>query len=88
MMNQDVMLTTIDNPFNPFEELEAWRLKDIELQHFTCERLARITKLSPEMTQQEIEDEIESAMDEIIKYDPEDKFIKVTPETKFPLHTN
>lgn len=87
MNNSDVMLTTIDNPFNPFNELEAWRLKDIELKHFTCERLARIARLSPEMTQKEIDDEIDRAMNEIVKYDVEDKFVIVTPKTKFPLHT-
>ena len=78
MNNQEIMITTIDNPFDPFEQIEAWRLKDIELQHFTCERLARITRLSPEMSDFEKEKEIERAIDEIIKYDPEDKFIKVT----------
>lgn len=78
MSNQEVMITTIDNPFDPFEQIEAWRLKDIELQHFTCERLARIARLSPEMSDSERDQEIERAIDEIIKYDPEDKFIKVT----------
>ena len=78
MNNQEVMITTIDNPFDPFEQIEAWRMFDIEKQHFTCERLARITRLSPEMSSSEIEKEIERAIDEIIKYDPEDKFIKVT----------
>ena len=77
MNNQEIMITTIDNPFDPFEQIEAWRLKDIELQHFTCERLARITRLSPEMSDFEKEKEIERAIDEIIKYDPEDIFIKV-----------
>ena len=78
MNNQEVMLTTIDNPFNPFEQLEAWRMYDIEKQHFTCERLARMTRISPEMSQSEIDQEIDRAMDEIIKYDPEDIFIKIT----------
>ena len=78
MNNQEIMITTIDNPFDPFEQIEAWRLKDIELQHFTCERLARIARFSPEMSDFEREQEIERAIDEIIKYDPEDKFIKVT----------
>lgn len=72
------MITTIDNPFDPFEQIEAWRMFDIEKQHFTCERLARVTRLSPEMSDFEKEQEIERAIDEIIKYDPEDKFIKVT----------
>ena len=78
MNNYEVMLSTIDNPFDPFEEFEAWRMFDIEKQHFCCERLARIVNLSEEMSQAEIDIETERAIDEIIKYDPEDKFIKVT----------
>ena len=76
----EVMLTTIDNEFNPFDNFNSWLLRDIELKHFTCERLARIVKplISDEMSQPEIDVITEQAMDEIIKYDPEDKFIKVT----------
>lgn len=80
MSNQEVMITTIDNPFDPFDNIEAWRMFDIEKQHFTCERLARIARLSPEMSDFEREQEIERAIDEIVKYDPEDKFIKVTKQ--------
>ena len=80
MTKQDVMITTIDNPFDPFEQLEAWRMFDIEKQHFTCERLARITRLSPEMSQSEIDQEIERAIDEIIKYDFMNIYKKVTKD--------
>ena len=73
----EVMLTTIDNPYNPFEDFEAWRMFDIEKKYFTCERLARIVNFSEEMSEPEMDKELERAMDEIIKYDFEDKFQKV-----------
>lgn len=75
--NNEVMLTTIDNPHNPFEDFEAWRMFDIEKKHFTCERLARVANISEEMSEPEMDKELERAMDEIIKYDFEDKFQKV-----------
>ena len=44
MDNNECMLTTFDNPFNPFEQFVQWRLFDIEKGYYTCEYLARIAK--------------------------------------------
>ena len=63
------MLTTYDNPFNPFEQFSSWFLFDVEKGYNTCSYLARIAKLSDEMSQQEEDEEVERAIDEIIKYD-------------------
>ena len=68
-MSNDVMLTTYDNPFNPFEQFSSWFLFDVEKGYNTCSYLARIAKLSDEMSQQEEDEEVERAIDEIIKYD-------------------
>lgn len=78
MSNYEVMLTTIDNPFNPFDDFESWLMFDIEKQHFSCERLARIVNITDEMSPSEIDFETERAIDEIIKYDVEDIYQKVT----------
>lgn len=78
MSNHEVMLSTIDNPFNPIDDYESWLMFDIKLDHRTCETLANAVNLSPEMSQAEEEAEIERAIDEIIKYDPIHIFIKVT----------
>lgn len=79
----EVMLTTLDNEFNPFDNFDSWWIRDIELQHFTCERLARIVKplISDEMSQSEIDSITEQVIDDIIKHDPEDLFQKVTRST-------
>lgn len=37
----DYMLTTYDNPVNPFTNFEAWWKYDHLLRHNTCEMLAR-----------------------------------------------
>ena len=76
-MEKEYMLTTVDNPFDPFNEFTAWYDFDLEKGHFTCARLARIANLNSEMTQKEIDEEMQRAIDFIIKYDLEDKFIKV-----------
>ena len=82
MSSNEVMLTTIDNPFNPFDDFENWRMFDIEKQHYTGERLARIVNLSEEMSQSEVDAETERAIDEIIKYDVEDIYQKVSRPIK------
>ena len=68
-MAKDCMLTTFDNPYNPFDDLTLWLMYDKEQGYDTCERLARIAKLSDDMSQDEIDAETERAMDEIIFYD-------------------
>lgn len=68
-MNSDCMLTTIDNPFDPFNQFDSWFQFDIEKGYNSCSRLARIAKLSDDLSDKETDEEIERAIDEIIKYD-------------------
>lgn len=68
-MNSDCMLTTIDNPFDPFTQFDSWFQFDIEKGYNSCSRLARIAKLSDDLSDKETDEEIERAIDEIIKYD-------------------
>lgn len=76
-MSNECMLTTFDNPYNPFEDFTAWFLYDVEKGYNTCSYLARIVKLSDEMTESEIDEEVERAIDEIIKYDFLNMYYKV-----------
>ena len=65
----ECMLTTIDNPFNPFEEFDKWFLFDVEKGYNSCAYLARIARTSDQLTEKENNEEIERAIDEIIKFD-------------------
>ncbi len=69
MMENEFMLTTVDNPFDPFEDFTSWFLFDVGKGYNSCSYLARIAKISDDMTEQEVSAEIERAIDEIIKYD-------------------
>lgn len=64
---KDMMLTTIDNPYNPFTHFDEWRAYDIEKGYFTCEYLARIVKTSDELSETDQLLAIEQAIDEIVK---------------------
>lgn len=69
MMNGECALTTIDNPYDPFEQFESWFLFDTEKGYNSCSYLARIAQTTDDMTEIEKNIEIERAIDEIIMYD-------------------
>lgn len=66
----ECMLTTVDNPFNPFEQPDQWRSFDVDHGYFTSEYLARIAKTDIEMTEKEYNDEIERACEEVLELNP------------------
>jgi len=75
---QRCMLTTFDNPYDPFEQFTSWFLFDVEKGYNTCSYLGRITRTSDQLSEEENELEIERAIDEIIKYDFRNIYKKVT----------
>ena len=72
------MLTTKDNPFNPYEQFRDWWLFDTEKGYNSCGLLARITKIEEDMSDQEKEDAIDEAIDQIIKEDPLNIYLRAT----------
>lgn len=72
-----VMLTTVDNPYNPFDNFKSWFLFDVQKGYNSCSYLARIAKTSEIMSEQENDEEIERAIDEIIEKDFLNLYIKV-----------
>lgn len=77
-MDTEVMLTTFDNPYDPFDDFDHWWLFDIEKGYNTCSKLARIARSSPEFSTIEDKKETERAIDEIIDYDFLNIYKKVT----------
>lgn len=75
------MLTTFDNPFDPFEQFTSWFMFDVEKGYNSCGYLARIANLTDDMSDQEANDEIERAIDEIIQYDFMNIYKKVKKNT-------
>lgn len=68
MEDKAVMLTTIDNPYNPFTNFNEWRIYDESKGYFTCAYLARIAKTSNELSEVDEDLAIEEAIDEILKF--------------------
>lgn len=75
-------LTTVDNPFDPFEQFDDWYRYDEDHGYHTCSYLARIAKLSDQLSEEENQKEVERAIDEIIRYDFMNMYRKVKAEVK------
>ena len=81
LVSSECTLTTFDNPYDPFEQFTEWFLFDVEKGYNTCSYLARIAQFSDDMTQKEIDEENERAIDEILKYDFMNIYKKVRRNT-------
>ena len=77
-MQRECRITTIDNPYDPFEQFTSWFLFDVEKGYDTCSYLGRIAKTSDQFSEEENNIETERAIDEIIKYDFRNIYRKVT----------
>lgn len=78
-MNQlKVSITTIDNPFDPFDEFDKWFDYDTEKGYYTSSKIARLTETSDDMTDREEAIAYEDAIDRLIEIDPLDIYKKVT----------
>lgn len=64
-----VALTTIDNPFDPIDDFDAWYRYDTDKQYNTCSYLDRVAFTSSSLSDSENQAELERAIDEIVKYD-------------------
>lgn len=68
-MAKEVMLTTFDNPYDPFDEFVPWWMFDIEKGYNTCSLLARIARSSEDFSTIEDKIETERAIEAIIDND-------------------
>lgn len=71
------MLSTFDNPYDPFKQFTEWFLFDTEKGYDSCSYLARLTRTSDGLSDVENDEEIERVIDDIIKYDFLGVYVKV-----------
>ncbi|QED11735.1 hypothetical protein PP914_gp247 [Arthrobacter phage Qui] len=78
------MLSTVDNPYNPFTHWDEWWAFDTDPArgYHTSGLLARIARNSDEMSESDQEWANESAIDEILHEDFRGMYIRVSPESK------
>lgn len=82
-MAEEVMLSTIDNPYNPFDNFDQWYAYDElkarqENRPTCCGYLARVDASSDEVSEAEQRQTMNDIIDEIIELNLSGKFIKLT----------
>ena len=80
-MASKCMLTTVDNPFDPFEQFTSWFMFDEEKGYHTCSYLGRIARTSDQLSDDENELDNERAIDVILIYDFRNIYKKVAQKT-------
>lgn len=62
------MLTTIDNPYDPFTQFDQWHDYDEQMGYCTTEYLARVAYTSQSLSEADEDIAIDQAIDEIIQH--------------------
>ena len=75
-MESEYMLTTIDNPFNPFTNFDDWYAFDTSKGYNTCAYLDRIAHTSDQLSEEENQ-AINEAIDEIVKMNVLGIYVKI-----------
>jgi hypothetical protein len=77
----EYMLTTTDNPWNPWHNYDAWYAWDQAMGYNTPGYLAAITKSSIDLSDADQERAIQDAIDEIVSYNFLGVWRKISRET-------
>lgn len=80
-MMSDHMLTTVDNPFNPFTQFDEWYAFDTLMGYDTLGILARVVVTSDDLSEADQSLAIEDAMNEIVTENVYGHHILVTENT-------
>ena len=75
-----VALTTIDNPYDPITQFDAWFAFDEQKNYCSCSLLARIAETSNDLSPKETNEKIEQAIDKIVNLNALGIYRKVVHE--------
>ena len=77
----EYMLTTVDNPYNPFTDFNAWLTYDIRMGYNTSAFLGRVAMLPEDLPEPYQSLAIQIAIDEIVKENVSGMWRKVSRES-------
>lgn len=75
------MLTTVDNPYDPYTQYTEWNNYDVRVGHNTASFLARVAYTSEELSETDQDLAMEQAIEEIVTENVSGLYRKV-PEPK------
>lgn len=80
-MDTEYMLTTVDNPFDPFSQWDEWFAYDRQLGYDTPGLLARVAKVPDDASEAVEQNAIQQAIDDICTTNPTGMHRKVMKGT-------
>jgi hypothetical protein len=79
------MLTTVDNPWNPFTHFDEWYAFDQSAGYKTTSLLARIASTSEELSDADQDLAVEQAIDEIVRENVTGMYRKISSDGGQPV---
>ena len=80
-MAKEYMLSTIDNPWNPFHNFDEWLEFDTTHNYNSLNYVARIANTDSDMNDDIYAEAVNKAIDDILKYNPLPIYIRVSADT-------
>ena len=77
----EYMLTTVDNPFNPFTQFEEWLQYDTQMGYNTPAFLDRIANVSNDLSQPDQILAVQNAINEIVQENVSGMWRKVSKDS-------
>lgn len=77
------MLTTVDNPYDPFTQFDEWYAWDQDAGYYTSQFLARVARTSAELSETDQDLAMEEAIEEIVTYNVSGMHTKVEAPADF-----
>jgi hypothetical protein len=74
----EYMLTTVDNPFDPFTRFDEWLAYDTRMGYHSSSFLDRIAKVSNDLSEADQALAIQNAIDEIVEENVSGMWVKVS----------
>lgn len=75
------LITTDDNPYDPFTEERQWRAFDEQKGYYTWNLIARLCLASTAMSDEEYDREVEIAIDKVINMHGGKNYRRAYPKT-------
>lgn len=78
--NASVMITTMDNPYDPFTQWDEWSAFDLSHGYNSWNKVARLAKISDHNTDEDNERAITDAIYRLVDLDPIGEYRACTRE--------
>lgn len=75
-----VMITTVDNPYDPIDQFEEWWDWDEAQGYGTCSLMARLLQTTDLDSESQVDEEVERSIDRILELFGESLYKKVVKE--------